>query len=122
MCVLHVRIHYVRRWLPQEESESHPAADGARPLGQFVPLPRLRQDPNRNDARRGKYEKGATCLVRSGNPISRSSGRTTNLSAKTTPRLICTRRSRGKRNTPRISALMACCSASCCSAPSRTVV
>ena len=35
---------------------------GARHVGQPVPLPGLRQDPDRDDARRGEHEEGEPCL------------------------------------------------------------
>ena len=47
--------------------------NGARAFGESLPLPGLRQNPHRNDARRRKHEEGATCLAQSGSPISRSS-------------------------------------------------
>ena len=48
------------RGIPEDQSQSHAGGTGARRFGQPVPLPGLRQDPHRVDARRGEYEEGVT--------------------------------------------------------------
>ena len=54
--VLHARLRDGRDRLPEDESESDATGTGARRLRQSVPLPGLRQDPHRADARRRAHE------------------------------------------------------------------
>ena len=76
--ILHVRIHYVGGRFSENESQSHPVGDGPRRFRQSMPLPGLRQNPHRHDARRGKHEEGPACLSQSGSPTSRNLDRNTN--------------------------------------------
>ena len=71
--VLHVGLHHGDGRIPENESQSHPRGTGARHFRQPVPLPGLRQDPHRDDARRGELEEGEPCLAQSGSRINRSS-------------------------------------------------
>ena len=50
--VLHVRLHHGDGRIPENKSESHAVGTGARHFGKPVPVPGLRQDPHRDDARR----------------------------------------------------------------------
>ena len=54
--VLYVRVHHGDGGVPQNKPEPHPVGAGARHFGKPVPLPGLRQDPDRHDARRGERE------------------------------------------------------------------
>src|ERR1700688_94936 len=55
MRVLHVRIHYDRSRIPENEPQSHAPGTGARCLGESLPLPGLRQDSDGVDARGREY-------------------------------------------------------------------
>ncbi len=60
--LLHVRLHHGDRRIPESEPQSDARRTGPRHFRQPVPLPGLRQDPHRHDARRGESEKGElTC-------------------------------------------------------------
>ena len=52
VCVLYARLHYDCRGISENQSQSHPPGVGARHVGKPVPLPGLRQDSDRDDARR----------------------------------------------------------------------
>ena len=54
-CAFCSRLRDGRGRLPQDEPEPDAAGAGARRLGQSVPLPGLRQDPHRADARRREH-------------------------------------------------------------------
>ena len=83
------------------------AGAGARRLRQPLPLPGLRQDSHRADARRRVHAEGLTWLT---DKLIGQNYTPPDLVAKVT----------GRASTPRTSAPTACCSASCCSARCRT--
>ncbi len=56
--VLHVRVHDVGGWIPQSESEPDARRARAWHFRQPLPLRRLQQDPQRDDARRRKSAEG----------------------------------------------------------------
>jgi DNA replication protein DnaC len=56
--ILHARLHHGVRRIPQHKSKSHAQRTGVRRFWKPVPLPGLRQDSHRADARRGKYAEG----------------------------------------------------------------
>ena len=56
--LLHVRLHHGDGRIPESEPESNARRTGPRHFRQPVPLPGLRQDPHRDDARRRESEKG----------------------------------------------------------------
>ena len=62
--VLHVRLHYGYSGIPENQSQSHAPGIGARHLGKSVPLPGLRQDSDRDDARRREYAEVESWITR----------------------------------------------------------
>ena len=54
--VLHARLRDGDGRIPEDQSEPHARGTGPRHFRQSVPVPGLRQDPHRLDARRGKSE------------------------------------------------------------------
>jgi aerobic-type carbon monoxide dehydrogenase small subunit (CoxS/CutS family) len=55
-------IHHGHGGVPQNQSEPQQVGVGARYFREPVPMSGLRQDPHRDDARRGKYEEREPCL------------------------------------------------------------
>ena len=66
-----------------------PVGTGARHFREPVPLPGLRQDPHRHDARRREHEEGEPCLAQRASPLNKSYGAKYKLIGKdyTTPDL-----------------------------------
>src|SRR4029077_5486245 len=100
--ILHVRLRDGHGWVPEDKSKSHTDRAGARHFRKSVPVPGLRQDPQRDDERRREHEEGEPCLATAGSqvsrnlisrsPVSRSLELNTSLSARITRRRISTRR------------------------------
>ena len=62
MRVLYVRVHHGDGGIPEDQSQSYQGGTGARHFREPMPLPGLRQDPHRDDARRGESEEGEPWL------------------------------------------------------------
>src|SRR5262249_46464918 len=73
--VLHAGLRDGRHRLPEDESQSDAAGTGARRVGQSVPLPGLRQDPHRVDARRGAPAGEGVAMAEATNPAKAGSHR-----------------------------------------------